>query len=159
MKLVISKLNEMFHTNYNVISFDSLSTKEYLQIMCNVLKELDAAPQYSVEDNIAGAVLVVLESMQRIKYSPPQHLSAEQFRDGLAEGKRSVLNEMLYWLVTNQKQVKERAYVAKYVEKIECPPELMGDPEIQALSQQHDALSAEFFSLYGKYKKVSTYSL
>ena len=51
-----------------------------------------------------------------LKYKPPDHLS-EVFRQGLVEGDKQVIYPVLEWILTNVTELKQRAYLAKYLVK------------------------------------------
>ncbi len=52
------------------------------------------------------------------------------FRQNLVSGDKSVVFPILQWLLEKVPEHKERAYLGRYLSKIDVPPEFLSDPEI-----------------------------
>lgn len=152
-KFVISELNKLLNKNYNLSSFESLSKEQLLQILCDTLMNLEAMPSIDVQKSPEQAIIIVLEILQNIKYSPAKDVTPEEFREGIALGNRTIIRPILYWLLSNPQQVKKRAYLAKYVEKVECPVEMLDDADIRIMHTQYENLIDEFWKAYSENRK------
>ena len=64
-----------------------------------------------------------------LKYKPPEELS-DVFRQGLVEGEKRVLYPVLEWILTRIPELKQRAYLAKYLMKLDIPPEISADQAV-----------------------------
>lgn len=52
------------------------------------------------------------------------------FRQNLVSGDKSVVFPILQWLLEKVPEHKERAYLGRYLSKIDVPSEFLSDPEI-----------------------------
>ena len=59
-----------------------------------------------------------------------------EFRKGLVEGDKHVVYPILEWLLRNAAGLKKRAYLARYLVKVEVPGEFMAEEQIGDLHQQ-----------------------
>ena len=52
------------------------------------------------------------------------------FRQNLVSGEKHVIHPILFWLLNNIDELKKRAYLAKYLVKLDIPPEILGDADV-----------------------------
>jgi intraflagellar transport protein 81 len=57
-------------------------------------------------------------------------------RSGLLDGDPEVIHPILAWLLPRTKELKTRAYLARFLVKIEVPEEMRADIEVEELFQQ-----------------------
>jgi hypothetical protein len=91
MKFLVAELNQPpYSRNYNLISFDSLTGDQLLQILSDVLAEIDAKNKVDIrEEEPEGTAIRVLGMLRILKYKPPDEI-AHNFRQGLVEGQKQV---------------------------------------------------------------------
>ncbi|BES89381.1 Hypothetical protein NTJ_02188 [Nesidiocoris tenuis] len=144
IKYIISKLNKPpFNKSYNLISFDSISPEELLQVLNDVLAEIDPSNRADVKAEEPEETAVRLLSMLRVfKYDPGS--DPVGFRQGLVQGDKSVIHPILEWLLKNVEDLKKRAYLARFLVKVEIPVEMLGDSEIASVYEQYEHLIDEF---------------
>ena len=70
-----------------------------------------------------------------LKYKPPVDI-AEGFRQGLLEGHKAVVYPVLEWLLKRMPDLKKRAYLAKFLVKVEVRNDFLADPEVSELYEQ-----------------------
>lgn len=58
------------------------------------------------------------------------------FGQGIAQGDKQILHPVLEWLLRNLEDLRKRAYLAKFLVKLEVPPEILGDADIAAMYEQ-----------------------
>lgn len=58
------------------------------------------------------------------------------FRQGLVQGDKHVIHPILEWIFQNTEDLKKRAYLAKFLVKVEVPPDKLGDADLAALYEQ-----------------------
>lgn len=58
------------------------------------------------------------------------------FRQGLVQGEKIVIHPILDWLLRNIEDLKKRAYLARFLVKVEIPVEILGDAEIASAYEQ-----------------------
>ena len=56
------------------------------------------------------------------------------FRNGLIQGDKLVVYPILHWLFENLAELKTRAYLARYLVKLEVPPDQLVDQELSDLN-------------------------
>lgn len=112
--------------------------------------------------NTEESLTKILESFSNMKIPLPENLNINEFTDGIIQGKRSVIHPVLVWILSNQNDVKKRAYFSRYLKKVPVPPEISSDPEIQQLLIQYDARIQEFKNVNlekTKYQKMGNATL
>ena len=57
------------------------------------------------------------------------------FRNGLIQGDKLVIYPILQWLFENLPELKKRAYLARYLVKVEIPPDQLADQELYELHE------------------------
>ncbi|KAF5294044.1 hypothetical protein FQR65_LT10947 [Abscondita terminalis] len=124
-KFIIAQINKLLNKDLNLSSFESLSHEDLLLLVCDVLAQLEVT--IASDYNADNAAVVILEALQNIKYSPPDGTDPETITNGISSGNKAIVKTVLHWLLYKQEQVKKRAYLSKYVEKLECPPEILDD--------------------------------
>ncbi|MGH0144197.1 UNVERIFIED_CONTAM: hypothetical protein FKN15_047057 [Acipenser sinensis] len=130
IKSIVEQLNkEPFKKNFNLITFDSLEPMQLLQVLNDVLAEID--PKQSIDireempDQTAKRMFGLLGMM---KYKPPGNNSdTSSFRQGLVTGSKPVIHPILYWLLQRTNELKKRAYLARFLMKLEVPGEFLQD--------------------------------
>ncbi|XP_014256681.1 intraflagellar transport protein 81 homolog [Cimex lectularius] len=144
IKQIIAQLNKPpFNKNYNLISFDSLSPEQLLQVLNDVLSLIDENNKVDIKGEEPEETTIRMLSMLRIlKYDPGS--DPVGFRQGIVQGEKHVIHPILAWLLKNLEDLKKRAYLAKYLVKIEIPTEMLGDTDIATLYEQYEQLIEEF---------------
>ncbi|KAF5306530.1 hypothetical protein FQR65_LT18540 [Abscondita terminalis] len=145
-KFIIAQINKLLNKDLNLSSFESLNHEDLLLLVCDVLAQLEVT--IASDYNADNAAVVILEALQNIKYSPPDGTDPETITNGISSGNKAIVKTVLHWLLYKQEQVKKRAYLSKYVEKLECPPEILDDVEMRMLYTQYENLVEEFWKVY-----------
>ena len=89
LKFIVSELQKApYSRNYNLITFDSLSGEQLLQVLNDVIADIDNKHEMDIREEEAEQTAIRLLGMLRIlKYKPPEHLS-EVFRQGILESEK-----------------------------------------------------------------------
>ncbi|XP_075213997.1 intraflagellar transport protein 81 homolog [Lycorma delicatula] len=150
IKFIVTELNKSpFNKNYNLISFDSLSSEDLLQVVTDVLAEVDAANKVDVRTEEPEQTAIRLLTMLRVlKYKPGSDINAAMFRQGLVQADKQIIHPILNWVLCNLQDLKKRAYLAQYLVKIDVPIEILGDADIANLYEQYERLIDEFKSAH-----------
>uniref|UniRef100_A0A1B6E6H5 Intraflagellar transport protein 81 homolog n=1 Tax=Clastoptera arizonana TaxID=38151 RepID=A0A1B6E6H5_9HEMI len=156
LKYIVSELNKNpFNRKYNMISFDSISPEDLLQVLTDVLAEIDATNKVDVHLEEPEQTTVRLLTMLRVlKYKPSSEIDVGQFRQGLVQGEKIIIYPILDWLLRNLEDLKKRAYLAKFLVKIEVPVEILGDADVANLYEQYERLIEEFKATHKEYEFV-----
>ncbi|XP_051277960.1 intraflagellar transport protein 81 homolog isoform X2 [Dicentrarchus labrax] len=85
-----------------------------------------------------------------LKYKPPGNLSdVSSFRQGLVAGSKPVVHPILHWLLQRVPELKKRAYLARFLVKLEVPAEFLQEDVINDTYHQYEEL-VEGFKTYHK---------
>ena len=98
-----------------------------------------------------------------LKYKPPVDI-AEGFRQGLLEGHKAVVYPVLEWLLKRMPDLKKRAYLAKFLVKVEVRNDFLADPEVAELYEQvrhklQVSMFPEFKILNSNFEFIRHYSI
>ncbi|XP_018412221.1 PREDICTED: intraflagellar transport protein 81 homolog [Nanorana parkeri] len=151
LKFIVEKLSkEPFKKNFNLITFDSLEPMQLLQVLNDVLAEID--PKHSVDireetpDQTAKRMLNILGIL---KYKPPGNAAdMSMFRQGLVVGSKPVIHPVLYWLLQKTNELKKRAYLARFLVKLDVPTEFLEDDAVFETNKQYEELMENFKTLH-----------
>ncbi|XP_074525696.1 intraflagellar transport protein 81 homolog isoform X2 [Halichoeres trimaculatus] len=88
--------------------------------------------------------------LRMLKYKPPGNPSdVSTFRQGLVTGSKPVVHPILHWLLQRVPELKKRAYLARFLVKLEVPAEFLQDDIINDTYHQYEEL-VEGFKTYHK---------
>ncbi|XP_022607517.1 intraflagellar transport protein 81 homolog [Seriola dumerili] len=152
LKFIVEQINkDPFKKNFNLITFDSLEPMQLLQILNDVLAEIDPKQAMDIREEMPEQTvkrMCVLLGM--LKYRPPGNLSdVSTFRQGLVTGSKPVVHPILHWLLQRVHELKKRAYLARFLVKLEVPAEFLQDDVINDTYHQYEEL-VEGFKTYHK---------
>ncbi|XP_069070982.1 intraflagellar transport protein 81 homolog [Pleurodeles waltl] len=162
IKFIVEKLNkDPFKKNYNLITFDSLEPMQLLQVLNDVLAEID--PKHGVDireempDQTAKRMLTLLGIL---KYKPPGNTGdMSTFRQGLVVGSKPVIHPVLHWLLQRTNELKKRAYLARFLVKLEVPAEFLQDDVVADTSKQYEELMEGFKNLHKECEQLKASGL
>lgn len=162
IKFIVEKLNkDPFKKNYNLITFDSLEPMQLLQVLNDVLAEID--PKHAVDireempDQTAKRMLTLLGIL---KYKPPGNTGdMSTFRQGLVVGSKPVIHPVLHWLLQRTNELKKRAYLARFLVKLEVPAEFLQDDVVADTSKQYEELMEGFKNLHKECEQLKASGL
>ncbi|XP_030625139.1 intraflagellar transport protein 81 homolog [Chanos chanos] len=152
LKFVVEQLNrDPFKKNLNLITFDSLEPIQLLQILNDVLAEIDPKQAIDIREEMPDQTAKRMFTMLGVlKYRPPGNVSEmSSFRQGLVTGSKPVVHPILYWLLQRLPELKKRAYLARFLVKIDVPAEFLQDDVIADTYHQYEEL-VEGFKNYHK---------
>ncbi|RMC05759.1 hypothetical protein DUI87_17302 [Hirundo rustica rustica] len=139
MQFIVEKLNqEPFRKNYNLISFDSLESLQLLQLLSDVLGEIDPKHAVNVREELPEQTAKrMLNILGILKYKPPGTVSdLSAFRQGLVTGSKAVIHPVLHWLLQRTNELRTRAYLARFLVKLEVPAEFLQDDTVADFNKQ-----------------------
>uniref|UniRef100_UPI00358F6CCF intraflagellar transport protein 81 homolog isoform X2 n=1 Tax=Myxine glutinosa TaxID=7769 RepID=UPI00358F6CCF len=147
LKFVVEQLNkEPFHKGLNLFSFDSLEPLQLLQLLTDVLAAIDNKHNVDIrEESLEQTTVRILGALQILNYRPPETgPDITGFQQGLVHGDKSVLHPLLAWLLARVPQLQKRAYLARYLLRIEIPYEYMQDEDVAQIYSQYEELLEQF---------------
>lgn len=150
MKFIVQELNkEPFSKSYNLISFDSLEPLQLLQVLNDVLAVIDPKQKLDIREEAPDQTAVrVFQLLRVLKYKPPDHVNMSEFRAGLVQGNKPVIFPILEWLLQKVPELQKRAYLAKFLVKIDVPAEIGAEDEMTGIFNQYEELMDQFKDLH-----------
>uniref|UniRef100_A0A8C8VFP9 Intraflagellar transport protein 81 homolog n=1 Tax=Pelusios castaneus TaxID=367368 RepID=A0A8C8VFP9_9SAUR len=159
IKSIVEKLNkEPFKKNYNLITFDSLEPMQLLQLLSDVLGEIDSKHVVDIREEMPEQTAKRMLSLLGIlKYKPPESSTdLSTFRQGLVIGSKPVIHPVLHWLLQRTNELKKRAYLARFLIKLEVPAEFLQDDTVADTNKQYEDLMEAFKSLHKECEQLKT---
>jgi intraflagellar transport protein 81 len=87
----------------------------------------------------------MLSFLRVLKYRPKTEAETmTSFRNGLIEGRKHIIYPILEWLLTRLHELKKRAYLAKFLVKVEIPAEHLQDDQVAEMYQTYEELMEQF---------------
>ena len=157
VKFIVEKLNkEPFKKTLNFINFDNLQGNSLLQILNDVFAEIDPKQKVDIRDEGPEQTAVRMFNLLKVlKYRPPDD-NINAFRNGLVTGDKVHIHPILKWGLEKLTELKKRAYLARFLVKVEISPEFLSDPNVSDLNAQYESLMAEFKETHKNYDHLMT---
>ncbi|NXY45030.1 IFT81 protein, partial [Ceuthmochares aereus] len=162
IQFIVEKLNqEPFRKNFNLITFDSLESVQLLQLLSDVLGEIDPKHAVDIREELPEQTAKRMLSLLGIlKYKPPGSISdLSAFRQGLVTGSKPVIHPVLHWLLQRTSELKKRAYLARFLVKLEVPAEFLQDDTVADTNKQYEELMEAFKNLHKECEQLKTSGL
>ncbi|XP_030593276.1 intraflagellar transport protein 81 homolog [Archocentrus centrarchus] len=159
LKFIVEQLNrEPFKKTLNLITFDSLEPMQLQQVLNDVLAEIDPKQAIDIREEIPEqTVKRVCALLGMLKYKPPGNSSdVSSFRQGLVTGSKPVIYPILHWLLQRVPELKKRAYLARFLVKLEVPAEFLQDDVISDTFHQYEELVEGFKNYHKECEQLRT---
>ncbi|XP_012144783.1 intraflagellar transport protein 81 homolog isoform X2 [Megachile rotundata] len=148
-KFLVTELNKLLDRNYSVIYFNSLSPEELLQVLKEVLIKIQDQNDTNVDIRNGSpeeTAIYILSILRVLNYQP--QIDPAAFRQGLIRGDPDMIHPILTWLLSRLDIVRKRAYLSRFLVKIEVPDEYLNDPEVSSLYDQYTAAINRFKTVH-----------
>ncbi|XP_022702522.1 intraflagellar transport protein 81 homolog isoform X1 [Varroa jacobsoni] len=157
VKFVLARLNEEpFNKNLNLISLDALRPEQLLQLMFDVFAQVDPKVKSDVRTEDAEQLSIkALTLLRIIKYKPPTDISLSAFRQGLVMSDKGIVYHILYYVLAKLDTHKKRAYLSRYLMKVEITPDLEGDADLVDIQEEYEKLMDQFKLVHKEYEALS----
>ena len=70
------------------------------------------------------------------------------FRQGLLQGEKGTLYPLLQWLLERSEELKKRAYLAKFLVRIDVPTEYLQEEGVSEMDAAYQSLVEQFKELH-----------
>lgn len=164
LRYIVDTLNKGPHNkSYTVISFDSLDTLSLLQVLNDVLSYINGHSSIDLrEEPLDHSMLRILAILKVLNYKPKEDVGEgmNTFRQGLVKGEKLIIYPLLAWLLERSEELKKRAYLGRYLVRIEVPLEYQQDEVVEETYQNYQGMIEHFKELHKavEYEKSSEYS-
>uniref|UniRef100_A0A3Q2XIJ1 Intraflagellar transport protein 81 homolog n=1 Tax=Hippocampus comes TaxID=109280 RepID=A0A3Q2XIJ1_HIPCM len=157
LKFIVEQLNkDPFKKNFNLITFDSLEPMQLLQILNDVLAEVDPKQAIDIREEMPEQTAKrMCALLGMLKYKPPGNQS-DSFRQGLVVGSKPAVHPILHWLLQRVPELKKRAYLARFLVKIDVPAEFLADDVINDTYHQYEELVEGFKTNHKECEQLRT---
>lgn len=119
-----------------------------LQVLTDILGVIDPKQAIDIREETPDMTAIRIFGVLRVlKYKPPTD-DVSTFRSGLVQGDKPVIYPIMEWLLHRIPDLKKRAYLAKYLVKVEVPAEIMAEDQIPDLYAQYEELMETFKELH-----------
>lgn len=152
LRFIVDTLNQPpFSRHYNLVTFDSLDSFNLLQVLNDVLSEISPDHKVDLRSEPPDQTAIRLFSLLRVlKYKPKsdQGGGLNAFRQGLMRGDKPTIYPLMQWLLERRLELKKRAYLARFLGRIEVPSEFLQDEVMIEANAIHDELLEQFKELH-----------
>ena len=165
LRLIVDTLNQPpFSKQFNLVTFDSLNSLNLLQVLNDVLAEISPDHQMDLRQEPPEQTAVrILSLLHVLRYKPKsdQGGGLNAFRHGLLLGNKPTIYPLLQWLLEKLPELKKRAYLARYLVKIELLPDMLQDDIVAEANANHEELVEQFKELHHtvEQQKASQFSV
>ncbi|CAN9512707.1 unnamed protein product [Ophioblennius macclurei] len=159
LKFIVEQLNkEPLKKNFNLITFDSLEPMQLLQVLNDVLAEIDPKQAIDIREEMPEqTVRRMCALLGMLKYKLPGNLSdVSNFRQGLVIGSKPVVHPILHWLLQRVPELQKRAYLARFLCRLDVPAEFLQDDVIIDTYHQYEELVEEFKAYHKECEQLRT---
>ncbi|XP_077417630.1 intraflagellar transport protein 81 homolog [Vanacampus margaritifer] len=159
LKFTVEQLNkDPFRKNFNLITFDSLEPMQLLQILNDVLAEVDPKQAIDIREEMPEQTAKrMCALLGMLKYKPPGNQSElSSFRQGLVVGSKPAVHPILHWLLQRVPELKKRAYLARFLVKLDVPAEFLADDVISDTHHQYEELVEGFKTSHKECEQLRT---
>lgn len=163
VRKIVEILNgKPFEKEFSTITFHSLGPEQLIQQVNDILAHIDSKHAGDIRDEAPDArASRILQALKNLKYTPPSNVDRSTFRQGIVLGEKEVYYPILYYLLTNLESLKTRAYLAKYLVKLQLPPEFVqdfSDAQMHDSWQKYQELQEHFANCHKEYAELKKQS-
>lgn len=144
VKTIIECLaKEPFLKTFNIISFDSLEPLQLLQVLNDVFAYVDPKHKMDLREELPEDMARrMLKFLSVLKFQP--ECSIQEFQAGVITGEKGIVYSVLVWILPKIEALKKRAYLGKFLVKVDVPAEILQDQEVESTYNAYNELVEEF---------------
>eukprot|EP00037_Helgoeca_nana_P008026 m.71887 g.71887 ORF g.71887 m.71887 type:complete len:663 (+) comp18676_c0_seq1:190-2178(+) len=147
---IVDVLNKPpFSKEFSLIGFDAQEPLQLLQVLNDVIEHINGndKPTQIRQEEPEDTLSRMLGGLRVFRYSPPSD-DIKGFRAALIGGDKETIYPILQWVLERTEDLKLRAYLGKYLVRIEVPPEFLQDPEVAETHTKYMGLIQEFTEVH-----------
>ncbi|XP_063696260.1 intraflagellar transport protein 81 homolog [Culicoides brevitarsis] len=153
LKIIVQEVNSLLGTDYNLISFDSLSPELLLQCLVDVFAHFDACEKFEIKDtDPEESNRRIIDALRKIQYRP-ENVDLLNFKTLLVHGDKKVVHPILGWIVENKERVKKTTYLARFLIPLNLPSEAIAIPEVSNIWNQYQSIMDDFKEAHKSYEQ------
>ena len=156
LRHIVSGLQgDPFRRDVTSVTLDQLNDQQRLQLLSDIICEIEGCkpnegPDIHYEDQ-QTTIERVTKSLNNFNFDPEQIgvTDKSEFFSRLVSGDPYLIFKTLEYLVCgNVALLKKRAYLAKYLVKIEVPGEFLGEKDVAEVFQKYEAMIGQFAEVH-----------
>ncbi|GMT03085.1 hypothetical protein PENTCL1PPCAC_25259 [Pristionchus entomophagus] len=154
---IVAHLNEPpFSMGVNLISFDNFPKEKLLQTLSDVLCYIADTPRIDIRSEPADqTALRIMNALKIFKFKPPTDIEQlDEWRAGVVEGAPAAIHPVLHYLFENVDQLKTRAYLARFLVRVDVPQELQ-DSDLHQMQEEINELMEQFKEAHSRTVELS----
>ncbi|KAF8382487.1 ift-81 [Pristionchus pacificus] len=154
---IVAHLNEPpFSMGLNLISFDNFTKDKLLQTLSDVLCYINDSPKIDIRSEPADQTAIrIMNALKIFKFKPPTDIEQlDEWRAGVVEGSPAAIHPVLFYLFENVDQLKTRAYLARFLVRVEVPQE-MQDSDLHQMQEEVNELMDQFKEVHSRTQEIS----
>jgi len=139
---------EPFNKNYSMVSMDAMAPDDFILLLNEIIHQIDPkqlSPVQCKAEAPEARVVRQLEFLKSVQYKPKE---PKGLKTGCLLGEKKHMLPILSYLVCDFERIKERAYLARFLVKINVPPEMVQSDETIGEAWQ------EYLELIDRFKEI-----
>ena len=170
IQFICSRLNAPpFNQSLRLVDFDEKSPVDLLQSLTDSFSHLDSSTPVNVRDEnpdlrsqrILSFLTMLNCPLLQTAGSPPaangnqpaaSPEERQRFADALAAGHKKAVYPTFEWLLLNFDKLQKRAYLGKFLVRVEPPQDFMQDESVRDMVERLKELQSEFKDVHKSYE-------
>lgn len=150
IQFIVLKLNQPpFEKGLTLVDFDGKQPHELLQLAIDVFANLDSNMQIDVREVTSDQLVAKLSHFLSIlKFKIPPDEDRDRYLQGLCQGEKSVIYPLLHWVLQRLPMLTKRAYLARFLVRVEIPPEFLQDEALLEIFNSYRTHQEQFIQAH-----------
>lgn len=150
LSFIVSKLNELFGRNYNIVSFDELASdpKDLLQVLNDVIAFLD--PEKHTMDISQEKPEKTFNRMRFFLFHilGMKNIENPAVEVGLKNGTKQIIYSILHNILEQIPTFQTKVYLSRYLLEIKVPQDMLQYPEVGTEYTKYKQLIQDFKEIH-----------
>mmetsp|Transcript_36598 Transcript_36598/g.95838 ORF Transcript_36598/g.95838 Transcript_36598/m.95838 type:complete len:665 (+) Transcript_36598:322-2316(+) len=148
-RAIVDALNKPpFTKEFTLIGFDAQAPLQLLQVLNDVIEHINGndRPTQIRQEEPEETLSRMLSALRVFRYKPAGDVKA--FRASLIGGEKATIYPILQWLLERLEDLKLRAYLGKFLVRLEVPADFLQDQEVAEMNEKYGGLIKEFTEVH-----------
>ncbi|KAH7827917.1 putative Intraflagellar transport protein 81-like protein [Monocercomonoides exilis] len=134
-----------FNRKVSQVQLSKQTHTEWLQLMSDICTTLNDEPSIDIRDELLPDTIARLVDFIVRILNYKSSMTTEEIQANLEENDKNTIYTITQWLLGNQPKHRRRLYLAKYLLRIEIPPDVLSqDTFLQELDGEYRGLMDQF---------------
>lgn len=142
LKEIVSLLNKPpFDENFTMVTFDELQGRPLVALLEKLLRLIDPKAEHNLSDKTEESKAVFGDLLSILSFPDA---TDDRFLDSCLAGEKPSVHRLLFYLLRNFEEFKQRAYLGQFLAPLDVPAEFLVDEEMRKLDQEFKELQKVF---------------